>query len=550
MEIKRKSFFLPSPFFESYRKSKTIEEEHLPLFGSAIFESIFSTDKRVEYFDSLLTDLYDKKLVISIYSSSSTIMEIPFEILTYKNLTLLKDPNIFLVRRLDKNIKNIKPSKSVFNILFIISLPLDVYDKAPIDPLKEFSKIYDSLEGIREYVNIDILENASYSVIKQTLLKKDYDVIHFAGHGVENGLVIESDDDFNKSRVLSGDEIKELFKGVSAKAVILDACFTSSTQKENKQKEYFGTSVSSQFKNIPLVLANQTFVYDDFSIYEMESIYKKLFELKPYEILKDIRVSKYEDWWKPTLYLESNLDKKLFEFNKKQNKKSAIKTLNKFNSEDVYVYRYRPVRETLAVLRKSDIALLHGIGGAGKSHLADYIIEMLKGEFHYIIAIDVSIYSDIKSIKEYIGDIIFKEEMCLIVDNLETLLDKNGNIIDNDIEYFFQDITSEKFRGKVLFTSRIVPYFKNKIIFIDEKNIIKVEPYSKQEFFNLRDTYLDKGDMEIYNYLDMNFESFEEYDFYPLLISKLIEKKEKNIDHLVLNDIEIKIFWNITLFIF
>ena len=352
------SFRISDYYLSCLEKVYTLREEEARGLGREIFLNIFSTEKRREYLKRALEDLRDEeKIVLKVSSEREKIHNLPFELIYDDEIGfLLKQGHITLIRDIPSTYKKIIPIKDKVRILFIISLPLETYQKSPLDPLNELKIIYDALSPYIEEgkVEVDVEEKANLKAIRTRLAKGDYNIIHFTGHGIRGGkLLIEDEEDTDKERIISIEEFAQLFRYKDIRLFYFDACETAKATEATKQ------------------------------------IYQALFEKNNLaEVLTSVRLGLSKDWWKPVVFA-SEPKGHIFEIEKpKKIVKSRIKRLPE-ETTTRYVYRYALVREASDKIENTNYLVLHGIGGAGKSTLAQYLAEFYEGKFRHILFFDL-----------------------------------------------------------------------------------------------------------------------------------------------------------------
>jgi tetratricopeptide (TPR) repeat protein len=564
-------FTFPEPYWSFYKKDKVIAPELEAPFGNSLYDRIFNSDERKRKIAEALRLTTDQSLNLSIFSDEPTIHEIPWELINRDgspNGFLLKSGNISITHTTG-TISNVPPARPPFRILIILSLPLAIYKNAPLDPLYELEIIYKALEDCRDIVEIDVFEKASPSKIRERLIKSHYHIIHFTGHGLPGGLIFEKDEDYTEEAILKERELKELFSGLNVNAIILDACHTATATS------LFDASTALRVHEggIPLVIANQSSVRDILATKSMREIYKNLFTDLPFKVLNDVRLDLQREWWKPVVFIGAKPLEKLFEVQKieKRNIPTCFKTLGLYRKGEPYVYRFEPVRKLTQALEISNYAVLHGIGGAGKSTIADYIVEFLKEKFNHVVAIDLkeegikrpeelidrvaeefsnfSVINDVLPILNEKGAIrkwqkfneaVQTNHWLLILDNFEVFQDENGIIQDKDWVRFINELITN-WRGKFLITTRLK-------VFLNERssleNTIDIGTFSETEFLFLlmQIEEKEKGEREKakgkIESLVRNKDTLKHFDYHPLFIRRFIDTHPEDMKSL-LNDPQI-----------
>ncbi len=545
---KQTAYKLSTYHQDKFIKEGTLQDSELIAYGFDIFSNIFSTDSRKERISKILRELKDDdRLTITINSQSPDLHNIPFEIINEDRTEegfLLKRGNISIIRTIPGLDKKIIPAKPPIRVLVLLSLPLEVYEKHPIDPLRELNVIYTALDDhIRSgLVEIDIEEKANIPTVREKLLKGHYHIVHFIGHGEEGGfLLIEDEEDNERGKLLTSDGIRNLFSGANVSLFFFNACKTAKASPYLPSLAYhLFTGIDSSY-----IIANLAQVKDELATETTFSIYGRLLEEGGIEnVLNVLRVRLTRDWWKPILFGEI---KKIFDIEKVEERERTKKVI--FRPPQTikhYVYRYGIVRQASSLIDKKSHLLLHGIGGAGKSTLSAYLSEFFEAKFSHIIFIDLK-NEGIKREGELVERIIeefeiegllkkdelenlhiikkwrelnqkIKNYWLLILDNLETIQDKDGIISPN-----FQRLITEILNTNTVFTiltSRLrTSLSKRQQI----ENTLEIGEYTQEEVGFLI-SGLDKNAQEFFL---KNYRSIvESVGFHPLSLSKIIEKED------------------------
>ena len=566
-------FSPPEPYWGSFLgKGKDIRPELEAPFGKALCDRVFNSERQnrlIKTLDSLTTN---QSLNFSLMADDPKIHEIPWELLNIDGTAqgfLLKKGNISITHARPGITSHLPPARPPFKVLIVVSLPLEVYENNPIDLLYELSVIYEALKEYKEIIEIDVLEKASFSKIRDKILKNQYHIIHFTGHGAPDGLLLEDDEDYTRKRLLKGREIEELFQGLNVHALILDACHTATMSFDTS------TALRAHKTGIPIVIANQSSVMDTLATRAIKDIYSSLFMDFPFKVLNSVRLNLQRQWWKPVIFSAIKPNEKIFKAHKIKKRIIPVcfKALGLYQKGTPFVYRFGPIRRLTEAMEASPYAILHGIGGAGKSTLADYIAEFLRGRFEHIVAIDLKAegvrtieelveaiteeFINASVIDETIGDKILTEKRgmrkwqrlnevlgnarwLLILDNFEQFQNEMGIIKDREWKRFLNELINN-WSGQFLITTRLK-------VFLHERspleNTIEIGTFSEAEFdFLLRQIEeRESGEREKarekIEYLKKNKDILEHYDFHPLFIRRFIDTRPKEIK-VLLKDHEI-----------
>jgi hypothetical protein len=348
-------FQIPEHFWREYLETgKKIRPEQIRAFGQALFRSTFSTLERSDLAARWLTSSPPR--LMRVLSEDFLIHEIPWEILAHPGKGILtREAGVSVVRGVPGWRHPLTPAEPPFRILVILSLPLEVYQKEPIDPLREIDKLERALEpwASRALVEIDIWARASGMEIRGRLMEDGYHIVHFIGHGGPEGqLVLEHEGDFRRAATPGVKETGGLFAESHATAVILNACHTATSG--------FAPSLALALHQvgIPLVVAHQAPVGDDDAIELTKNLYRAL--LGSPEAEEEARTpgicqaldrsrTRLREWWKPVLLLARDAGRAdLFTTPKgvvSPAARGVFRDLGTVHFARVYVYRYQAVRE-------------------------------------------------------------------------------------------------------------------------------------------------------------------------------------------------------------
>jgi tetratricopeptide (TPR) repeat protein len=120
---------------------------------------------------------------------------------------LVEDPNLKKLRESSLITATLSPDvSSRINILLVISSPLDT-NLRPINSQREFEQVYIALKLAELPVTLTRLNPPTLLSLQTALLSRSFSILHFIGHGNEEGIWLETERgqaDFVKSSELAG----------------------------------------------------------------------------------------------------------------------------------------------------------------------------------------------------------------------------------------------------------------------------------------------------------------------------------------------------------
>ena len=147
-------------------------------------------------------------------------------------------------------------------ILFLAANPKDTQ---ALDLDKEVEILRDMIESGRhqDRIRIDQRWEVSFDKLQQTILKFSPQIIHFSGHGIEEGLLLEDEKGF--ANIVGSDTLDSLFGPLQKEVVcvIMNACYS----------EHQAKSIG---KHIPFVVGMNTAIADEAALLFTRGFYRGL----------------------------------------------------------------------------------------------------------------------------------------------------------------------------------------------------------------------------------------------------------------------------------
>ncbi len=141
-----------------------------------------------------------------------------------------------------------------------------------LDISEELASLKEALQ-VRDEVHVTVVEAATVPEIQRALAQRRYHVVHFAGHGTVDHLLLE--DDSGDIRRLPGEQFARLLQEPHRPSLIfLNACSTGRLDLDGPGAS--GLPLALLQAGIPAVLAMQFPIYDDTAICFAARVYQAL----------------------------------------------------------------------------------------------------------------------------------------------------------------------------------------------------------------------------------------------------------------------------------
>jgi tetratricopeptide (TPR) repeat protein len=469
-----------------------LTENFVKELGKKLYKMLFSEIKDLFY--ACLDESDHITIIMTIKDPDISVL--PWE-LCYdqkKDIFLGADSFCSLVRQDQKSQKSFEPIDYPLKVLVIVASPMDLDKKGEYQPdpeeIKQLMEPVKTLEKTGK-IQLDFLDRASIKCI-QDALTTGYHIVHFVGHGAYNAdtkkgfLVIENKD--RNSKNLGGPQAARLFGGNPPRLLILTAC-------ESAPLIPFLLS-----KKVPAVMAMQYTVLKDIAHEFVERFYSSL--LKGYSVSQAVSQARlyvqleekmtHPGWFTPVVYTAGNILSVNTESQPQKVKEDEPRVdMTKDLLGAKHFVGRRPdiwgIEKALFEGRYTMVCIT-GIGGIGKSALADKFQKINKEKFEgvfakkvvsnmgvepILVAIDQFLMNNNEDrLHAVLGDpsLDLKLEVLnhclqgkylLVLDNFEVLLD-NSLIRDKEIEKLVQSFLGGDHNSKVLITSRYDFKFRDK----------------------------------------------------------------------------------------
>ena len=393
-------------------QSKENPQSKLVELGQALYDSIFQKQLISIFKKTYNNASYGEKILrIRLLLDEGKLMRLPWELMNDgREFIGLKIPISRMVPYSSR--RHLPKLNYPLRILVIIASPLDLEQKGMwlLDFEQEQELILKGLESLIEQkkIEVDFIEDASFTNIKRYILKKEYHIIHYSGYGEYNdekdkNYLLFEDDNGNSNWVDSEQFSYLLAQSEATRLVVL----SSSQTARVSQSDYLS---SIPFKliqqNIYALVGFQLPVFDKTANIFSRDFYHCLAERFPVDLallkarqkLANTISTNSIDWANPILF-SRDFDGQLFEFDDALAKEDFGKRnfykpgiIGDFTSAPIFIGRRKELRQLRQALLSSvkKVIIIYGLGGIGKTSLALKAVDSIQDEFNGIISISCS----------------------------------------------------------------------------------------------------------------------------------------------------------------
>jgi len=362
-------------------EAEETDEELFVNLGRTLFQQLFSGEIEDIYRASLgHARAQGKGLRIRLRLEPPELGAIPWEYLydELNDLFLGVSPETPITRYIQVP----EPARSItihptLKVLVVISNPVDLakHGLPELDVEKEKQILSQALEGWRGegLVQLEFLDHAVASEIREKLRRYQPHIFHFIGHGAFKDdkayLVIEDDD--RRLRLVTDRTFREFFLGSdSTGLVILNACQSATT---SSTQPMVGLAPNLVRRGLPAVVAMQYSIYDDTAIKFSREFYRALAMGFPVDTaISEARRGIYidcgaerRDWGIPVLFMRAPDGVIL----KPAKPLSRPLRLESIPGSGNFIGRRRELDEYQARLDSQNIVVIGGTAGVGKTML-------------------------------------------------------------------------------------------------------------------------------------------------------------------------------------
>ncbi|MEM7555513.1 MAG: COR domain-containing protein [Cyanobacteria bacterium P01_A01_bin.84] len=299
--------------------SKQTDSELLKALGQELYQALFPNDINGLFKATVAAAKeHNHSVRLRLIFESPELASLPWEFLHYErtNTFLGNDTQTVLSRYIDVPLKKreIKAAEKPLKVLLVISSPTDL---ATLDATGEENLIREALKKHIDTgkIELDVLESATTSNIRQKLREKPYNVFHFIGHGDfqnEKGYIYLVDE-YDKAKSLDDENFANFFLGNNNNrlGLIILNCCRGATVSSNQA--FAGTVSNLVRRGIPAVVAMQYKISDPTAKLFADEFYRTLALGYPVDtaiqetrnaISQDVGLDK-RDFGTPVLYMRA-----------------------------------------------------------------------------------------------------------------------------------------------------------------------------------------------------------------------------------------------------
>ncbi|AEE48603.1 tetratricopeptide repeat protein [Haliscomenobacter hydrossis] len=394
--------------------------------AQALFNTFFTGDilQVCHDFVELLEKRKIAELILAISTADTPVLNLPFEMVIPhffpSKLGIARQSlavaHFGLVRSLEKNLPKFDmqgkaASAAPLKMLFVTALPENLNERAKLLEIEEEQKrLIDAIgsfeaTGGEPKIVIEFLDTASLAEISEALRKHQHDIVHISGHGsyqkqVKQGVLHLEDEDGNHREVLGGELGETLRQHQCVKLLILSACETAMA----------GNGVVEQLAEfgLPSIVAMRFAVTDNGAKVFTTALYAALSKGETLtHALASARESLWQylleqrrldpqrphlaEWFTPVVYLNQytealvNPSEKYVLPEDFYPRSDFFKTKNTRLIGSGFIGRKRYLNLLRRSFAKGQHVVLHGLGGLGKTTLAEAFAHNYENRSHEVL---------------------------------------------------------------------------------------------------------------------------------------------------------------------
>jgi tetratricopeptide (TPR) repeat protein len=405
--------------------------------------------------------------------------------------------------RLSSSAAPLAPIEPPLRVLLLISSPPSLGEDSRVDVESERAAVEHAVHEMRQAGLLHLLveDIVTLKRVQQLLMRFRPHIVHYVGHGgysdTSGGVLLWEDEQGNELE-LSAQRVASLLRPRNLHAVVLHACQTGRSNAQTDVPDVAGTLVK---EGIAAVLAQQAnFTYES-SQRASEAWYTALtagqgFADALFEVRQALIQADRPDWAVPILYgstasLTPLLDIAALPGPADPLLKSSGAAADLPTPTGVFVGRHRELRALRLMLESVHgsgpvMALITGPGGVGKSTLVAQAVTRYGRMYKAVLTLRCQGYQSVELFLKEIGEFLaglgtpgFLEQclpnpklstqakigeaivalnaagpLLMVIDNLESVQNKDQTISDPTLLHLLQKLLTNLRSGRVLVTGR------------------------------------------------------------------------------------------------
>jgi tetratricopeptide (TPR) repeat protein len=398
---------------------------------------------------------------------------------------------------------DLPPLTPPLRVLLLISSPPGLEEGQRIDVESERAAVESATRESREagFLHLQVEDIVTPRGVQQLLLRYEPHILHYIGHGGYNkddsGYLVW-EDDRGEPIPMPDTRLADLLRSRGLRAVLLHGCKTASSHSRTEFRSVAGTLLAA---GIPAVLAQQaSFTYES-SQRASEMFYTALtsgsgLAEATFEARQALAQAERPDWAVPILQatlsgLTPFLDASAPSGSPDPALASSGAAADLPAPTGVFVGRQRELRALRSMLESPPgtgpvLAMITGPGGVGKSTLAAQAIARYGGYYMATLTLSCVSYQGLDLFLQRIGEFLQQQGVpgllehtlpdpklgmtakieesigalnqagpfLLIIDNLESVQQKDDTLADPDLLHLLQKLLTHLRGGRVLVTGR------------------------------------------------------------------------------------------------
>jgi tetratricopeptide (TPR) repeat protein/KaiC/GvpD/RAD55 family RecA-like ATPase len=468
-----------------------------------------------------------RRVRIFLHPSTTALLPVPWEsLLRGPDLAKLL-PNVALIRGTPDAtaVPLSQPPLPPLRVLLILSSPLDLDPRREIQVEREREMVMEPLRPliVQGRVRLKVLDIASRRGIREAL-SGNHHIVHFIGHGMEGGLLIE--DERGDGDVIPATDFAALFTEGRPAVIWLTACRSAACPKDDPRGSVAEALASI---GVPTVVAMGYSLTYDAGRRLGKAFYHALTEGKrPEEALESARNALFHDdaehvradWTIPALFSHAPGEARL-QWRQDVQPSPREDWLSGLNRLDRgFVGRRKAIREIREALTSQEnrVVVIQGLPGIGKSVLASRVIEDIRDEFDGVYSRTVT--RDQRSGRSNLDFLGFLRELdyflrrhnvaalseaatqedwpleqklqqlhtalqagrfLIVLDGAEGLLDDSFRFEDRAFEEMLERLLATGPLSRIVLTTRMGPHFPQEERYADRLLVMPLDAFKNQE---------------------------------------------------------------------